>query len=396
MRLYNADPARVHVVPLGVEHAFFAPGDRAPGPPGPRARRRAPRCCSSSGASRRSRASTWRSRPSSSCARAGATRCSRSSAGPRDPTGARRSPRCTSASSAAGVIDHVSFVAPQAHQLLSTLDARGRRDPRAVALGELRPRRPRVLGLRDAGGGERRSAGSRPWSTPASTATPGRRARPRRLGRRGGVGHGPRARDRAVERRGVLLARRYTWRAAASRLAALVEELSVDGPRALLSERAPLRDDDALGAPRRDRRGVGRASGARGPRRRGRAPRRARRPRPLPLAGSPARRREGPRHALAGAAPAHGARRDRGRAGARGEPRGALPLPARAERRPARGCTWRSARRPASTWWPRSRSASSTSSASTSSSAPTLTYVDEIYPTAMSIGLPALYRRRRP
>ncbi len=28
VRLYNADPARVHVVPLGVEHAFFAPGYR--------------------------------------------------------------------------------------------------------------------------------------------------------------------------------------------------------------------------------------------------------------------------------------------------------------------------------------------------------------------------------
>ncbi len=29
VRLYNADPSRVHVVPLGVEHAFFAPGDRS-------------------------------------------------------------------------------------------------------------------------------------------------------------------------------------------------------------------------------------------------------------------------------------------------------------------------------------------------------------------------------
>ena len=28
VRLYNADPARVHVVPLGVEHAFFSPGYR--------------------------------------------------------------------------------------------------------------------------------------------------------------------------------------------------------------------------------------------------------------------------------------------------------------------------------------------------------------------------------
>lgn len=29
VRLYGADPARVHVVPLGVEHAFFGPGPRA-------------------------------------------------------------------------------------------------------------------------------------------------------------------------------------------------------------------------------------------------------------------------------------------------------------------------------------------------------------------------------
>src|ERR1019366_3615038 len=28
VRFYNADPARVHIVPLGVEHAFFAPGYR--------------------------------------------------------------------------------------------------------------------------------------------------------------------------------------------------------------------------------------------------------------------------------------------------------------------------------------------------------------------------------
>jgi D-inositol-3-phosphate glycosyltransferase len=26
---YNADPARVHIVPLGVERSFFSPGDRA-------------------------------------------------------------------------------------------------------------------------------------------------------------------------------------------------------------------------------------------------------------------------------------------------------------------------------------------------------------------------------
>ena len=44
VRLYNAEPSRVHVVPLGVEHAFFAPGYR----PQARARSgsmRTPRCC---------------------------------------------------------------------------------------------------------------------------------------------------------------------------------------------------------------------------------------------------------------------------------------------------------------------------------------------------------------
>ena len=32
VRFYNADPSRVHVVPLGVEHAFFAPGLSTAGP----------------------------------------------------------------------------------------------------------------------------------------------------------------------------------------------------------------------------------------------------------------------------------------------------------------------------------------------------------------------------
>ena len=44
MRLYGADPARIEIVPPGVDHAFFSPGDRGRrplGPPPPRPRRRA-------------------------------------------------------------------------------------------------------------------------------------------------------------------------------------------------------------------------------------------------------------------------------------------------------------------------------------------------------------------
>ncbi len=120
VRLYHADRARVHVVPLGVEHAFFAPGHR------PQARRALGVDPTSTHVALR------RSTPGAQGRRPGARHADRtvpsrprrarwrSSAGRRGPTVAPPSPSCTIASAAAGVIDRVSFVAPQAHQLLST------------------------------------------------------------------------------------------------------------------------------------------------------------------------------------------------------------------------------------------------------------------------------------
>ena len=45
--LYGADPSRIRIVAPGVDHAFFGPGDRAPGPAGPRPARPTVRCCCS-------------------------------------------------------------------------------------------------------------------------------------------------------------------------------------------------------------------------------------------------------------------------------------------------------------------------------------------------------------
>src|SRR5487761_2551576 len=112
VRLYHAEPSRVHVVPLGVEHAFFAPGHR------PQARRalgvdpaatmllfvgRLQALKGVDVARRRGRRATL--------AIVG---------GPSGPDGRATLARLHERVAASGTIDHVTFVAPQAHQLLST------------------------------------------------------------------------------------------------------------------------------------------------------------------------------------------------------------------------------------------------------------------------------------
>ena len=67
-RLYGDPAGRIEIVPPGVEHAFFAPGDRARRPPRPRPARRPCRCCCSSAASSRSRARRRRPGPRRSSA----------------------------------------------------------------------------------------------------------------------------------------------------------------------------------------------------------------------------------------------------------------------------------------------------------------------------------------
>ncbi|HEY5302600.1 MAG TPA: glycosyltransferase [Acidimicrobiales bacterium] len=116
---YNADPARVHVVPLGVQHAFFAPGDQ-------RAARQAlgrnetetmllfvGRLQALKGVELALETLiTLRQRGrDASLAIVG---------GPSGPDGRTTLARLHQRVREAGVIDHVSFVAPQSHQLLST------------------------------------------------------------------------------------------------------------------------------------------------------------------------------------------------------------------------------------------------------------------------------------
>ncbi len=116
---YNADPARVHVVPLGVQHAFFAPGEQ-------RAARQAlsrdendtmllfvGRLQALKGVDLALETLiTLRGRGrNASLAIVG---------GPSGPEGARTLAQLHERVREAGVIAHVSFVAPQSHQLLSS------------------------------------------------------------------------------------------------------------------------------------------------------------------------------------------------------------------------------------------------------------------------------------
>ena len=116
--LYGAAPDRIELVPPGVIHAFFSPGDRS----GP-ARRSGTgstgrRCCSSSAASNRSRVSTSPSARSASCA--ASTRSSSSSGGPSGPDGEAEAAKALLLADELGVADRIRWVEPQPHHLLST------------------------------------------------------------------------------------------------------------------------------------------------------------------------------------------------------------------------------------------------------------------------------------
>ena len=118
--LYNADPSRVHVVPLGVEHAFFAPGLSSAGAPSAGARpRREDAALRRTPAGPEGRGPRTRDVDRASSTRSSAP-CSPSSEDHRGPRVARRSNDCTERVAEAGVIEHVMFVAPQHHRLLST------------------------------------------------------------------------------------------------------------------------------------------------------------------------------------------------------------------------------------------------------------------------------------
>jgi D-inositol-3-phosphate glycosyltransferase len=116
---YNADPERVHVVPLGVQHAFFAPGDQ-------RAARQA------LGRDENDTMLLFVGRLQAlkgvelaldtlvTLRRRGRDVSLAIVGGPSGPEGARTLANLHERVSEAGVIADVSFVAPQSHQLLSS------------------------------------------------------------------------------------------------------------------------------------------------------------------------------------------------------------------------------------------------------------------------------------
>ncbi|MFI5035028.1 MAG: glycosyltransferase [Acidimicrobiales bacterium] len=223
VRLYHADPVRVHVVPLGVEHALFAPGHR------PQARRALGVDPASTmllyvGRLQHLKGADLALDTLIELRRRGRAAELAIVGGPSGPDGRGTLEMLHRRVGAAGVIDRVTFVAPQAHQLLSTW-------MRAADV-TLVPSRSESFGLvalessacgtpvvaSDVGGlstlvepgvngvllGARDAAAwadAVEWVTDPSRAT-------------------------ALSTGGVLLARRYTWRAAAESLAALVDELS--------------------------------------------------------------------------------------------------------------------------------------------------------------------------
>ena len=239
---YGADPARIELVPPGVVHAFFSPGDQARRPRRPRARRRPAGAAvrrphpAAQGPRRRRRARSPRS------SRTGPTPCSSSSAGRAAPTATPRSPGCASWSTSSALDDRVRFVDAAAPPPPLDLLPGRRRRRRAQPLGVLRARRPRGGGLRHARG---RRRGRRPAHArrPRPHRVPRRRPRPRRLRR------GHRARSSPTRRwpRRLSARRRDRWPPAtrwsttAARLRRLYADLTA---RALVDCRGDLSTGD--------------------------------------------------------------------------------------------------------------------------------------------------------
>lgn len=116
---YNADPARVHVVPLGVQHAFFAPGDQSA------ARQALGRHEDDTmllfvGRLQALKGVDLALETLITLRRRGRDATLAIVGGPSGPEGARTLAQLHERVREAGVIDDVSFVAPQSHQLLST------------------------------------------------------------------------------------------------------------------------------------------------------------------------------------------------------------------------------------------------------------------------------------
>ncbi len=119
VHLYNANPARVHVVPLGVEHAFFSPGYR------PQARRALEldpeaKLLLFAGRLQALKGADLALETLIELRRRGTPAELAIVGGPSGSDGSATLERLHQRVAEAGVIDHVLFVAPQHHRLLST------------------------------------------------------------------------------------------------------------------------------------------------------------------------------------------------------------------------------------------------------------------------------------
>jgi D-inositol-3-phosphate glycosyltransferase len=221
--LYNAEPSRVHVVPLGVEHAFFSPGYR-------------PQARSALGLDTNATMLLFVGRLQAlkgadlaletliELRRRGRHATLAIVGGPSGPDGVRTLEALHQRVAEAGVIDQVMFVAPQSHRLLSSW-------MRAADV-TLVPSRAESFGLV--------ALESSACGTPVVASDVGGLTSLIDEGTTGFLVSGRGAEEWAsvVERAleadeatalsnaAVIRARRYTWRGAATSLAALLEKLT--------------------------------------------------------------------------------------------------------------------------------------------------------------------------
>ena len=226
VRFYNAERSRVHIVPLGVEHAFFAPGYR------PQARRALGLDADKTlllfvGRLQALKGVDLALETLIELRARGRNAMLAIIGGPSGADGRNTLAQLHERVAAAGVIEHVSFVAPQAHQLLSSW-------MRAADV-TLVPSRSESFGLV--------ALESSACGTPVVASEVGGLIT---LIEPGGNGFLVPARDpgawanavevaidpattTAMSNSAVLLARRYTWRSAALSLASLTDQLSLSG-----------------------------------------------------------------------------------------------------------------------------------------------------------------------
>ena len=224
---------RIEIVAPGVEHAFFAPGDRARRAPGARPAGRSRRCCCSSGGSSRSRGPTspsgrwprWPADPTPLLVIVGgASGADGDGEAPRRPHARRRARRRPTGSASSP---------PQPHHILSHLLPRRRRRARAEPQRELRAGRARGGGVRHPGRGQRRRRAAH-LVDDGVTGLPRRRVATRPTTPRA-IGRAPRrpgAARRRWARRPPSGRARYTWSFAAARLRRLYADLAGASRRA--------------------------------------------------------------------------------------------------------------------------------------------------------------------